>query len=605
MAQELTRRGFLKRASLIAGGAAMVGLVSCAPGSGPSAASQDMPESAEAVGDAEPIAPLEVPSAWDEEFDVVVVGSGGGLNATMYAAENGASVVCVEKEGRIGGASRHASAILITAGGTKQQEEAGYGWPVAPFNLDAAVAAMQKEHNFSLDDKLQKAFLTAGAEMVDWLLGHENIDLTYSAPYTTEDPKDQTFNGCCYFPTAMLTGEHSGIQGMELILEPLAEDAEKAGATILTSTECTGLVYDGERVAGIRVVGEDGSEKYFKANKGVILTAGGFGMNLDMLQKWIPSAYYGAVQGGPMPFHTGEVTRMAQGLGADMAGFNSYSCWPLGMDEYWGDGDGSYWHYFWGGERQLVSNAWLRINKMGNRMPYLVRCPGWNPQPAFSEFGFDCGDVATASVWASQPGGKSYVIFDDDYRTNVFKLFETYGPPFEADPNRKPLTEEDILPDDALISNDWVSEVQAAIDRGAIKKADTLEELAEMMGFAPEVLVSAVDRWNELCEQGEDTDLSIPYLPEWLLPIKKPPYYGSCVGGMLGKTLCGVRVNENMQVVNTDGGVIPGLYAGYTTAGGFAGESCFGGRFGNPTALGSVGVSLATGYWAAKSLLSE
>lgn len=72
---------------------------------------------------------------------------------------------------------------------------------------------------------------------------------------------------------------------------------------------------DGGKVVGVMVTDlASGSKKYVKANKGVILCAGGMGMNKDLLKKHIPTAYQGAAIGGPMPSQTGEAFRMGLGV---------------------------------------------------------------------------------------------------------------------------------------------------------------------------------------------------------------------------------------------------------------------------------------------------
>ncbi|MEG0504422.1 MAG: FAD-binding protein, partial [Raoultibacter sp.] len=140
-----------------------------------------------------------------------------------------------------------------------------------------------------------------------------------------------------------------------------------------------------------------------------------------------------------------------------------------------------------------------------------------------------------------------------------------------------------------------------AVERGAVKKADTLEELAEMLLLDPDVVKNSVKKYNALCEKGEDDELAFPYDPSWLSPIDTPPYYAAIIGGQIGKTLCGLRINGDFQVINEKGASIPGLYAGYSTAGGFIGDGTAGG-FWNGTMYGGVGSSLVTGYIAAKKL---
>lgn len=129
------------------------------------------------------------------------------------------------------------------------------------------------------------------------------------------------------------------------------------------------------------------------------------------------------------------------------------------------------------------------------------------------------------------------------------RLSRSFATKRRPDKSRVPIEKDGTLIENNLVSDDWRQEVLDAIDRGAIKKADTLEELAEKVGLDPDRFVAAVKRWNEVCETGEDTDLAVPYNSEWLVPLKKPPYYCAKIGAMIGKTLCGLRVDENMHVL--------------------------------------------------------
>lgn len=598
---QVSRRGFLKGAAFAAGGAVAVGLGACAPKDNLASTVSDNEAKA---SEADPIEPAAVPDNWNMEADIVVVGmGGGGVNAAAYAAEQGASVIAIEKSETIGGASAHAGSIFNVVGGTKSQNEAQYGWPQYPaMKPEDAIGYIQKDFNYTLDDKMMTSWLSGGIEAIDWMESHPESSMQLFV--------DPEMPGMSFFWASkqFMTGETgSYILGMKPVVEGMASVAEAHGAQILTSTACKTFVQDQGRIVGV-VAERNGDEVYIKAAKGVILTAGGFGMNLDMLEKWIPTAYRGAASGGPMPSHTGEVTRMALGVGADMAGFDSWSAWHGFIDEARnGDrGDGEFWHYFYHGERQLVANPWLTIDRMGNRVPYYVRDPvNGSEQKMYQKDFFDTGDIITAGSYMGRIGGRSFQIFDADYPTNVFKLVDSYGPAGHLDQNKCPFTADSEVPEEALglVSKNWEAEVQEVIDRGGIQTGNTLEELAENMGLDPDVVVNAVNRWNELCEQGEDTDLTIPYDPAWLIPVKNPPYYGACVSGCISKTLCGLRVDENLQVIDTAGHPIPGLYAGFSTAGGFAGESCYAGDY-NPTIFGACGASFVSGYIAAKAALS-
>ncbi|MDR1185704.1 MAG: FAD-dependent oxidoreductase [Coriobacteriales bacterium] len=631
MKEDVSRRDFLKGAGLMAGSVALsVGVTACtgqedaaAPtgangatsgetgGAGgttvtdgatitPRPGVHEGPPafSGETRPDAQPIAPLSPPAAWDKEADVVVIGTGmGGLTATLYAAQQGISVIAVEKDPVTGGASRHATGTMNICGGSNAQNEMGYGWPVFPYDINASAAKIQQYYNYSIDNALLKAALEDGPGWFDWMMEQKSVNLVCG--------------GFAFMDALVLTGVPLTFKGLDNTCTGLEADAREAGAEFMLNTRCDTLVADNGRVVGVKLTDKSAdAELYVKANKGVVLTAGGMGVNLDMLEKYIPSAYLYATTGGPMPSHTGEGIRMGLGMGADISGYDSFSCWEGGLDNYWGDGDGQFFHYFWHGPSQVAQNPWLLLDKAGNRVPFYLddMMSTTNVlQPGFDPTGFTMGDLSTAAAWMSAVGHRAIAIFDADYEATLekFKVDTVKG----TDLSRTPLTvgyniAAGVDPE-PFVSLDWHAEFDEAIENGSVKQADTLEDLAVQLKMEPERLIGAVERWNELCELGEDTDLLIPYLPQWLIPLKTPPYYGIPEGGHISKTLAGLRVNTKLQVLDRDANVIPGLYAGWTTAGGLGGESSYGGQLGNCTLFGSVGASGVGGWMAIRGLLTN
>ena len=142
-----------------------------------------------------------------------------------------------------------------------------------------------------------------------------------------------------------------------------------------------------------------------------------------------------------------------------------------------------------------------------------------------------------------------------------------------------------VIPDDDPLvdrvpewQRDWRNAFQIMVDAGAVKECDTIEELEQELGLREGVLVKAVEDWNKACEAGEDSVPTYKYDPEWLIPIGDPPYYGAKIGGNLFATKCGLRINPQMQVIDVEGAVIEGLYAGWHTAGGSNGENNIAGK---------------------------
>ena len=616
MGKDISRRNFIKDAAFIAGGATIAaGLSGCstqpessnkgAGDSSPSAASGDvlvgqrppvnggsgpLPMQTGKIGpNATPIPPVDAPGTWDAEYDVIVVGSGyGGLTATAYASEGGLSVALIEKSDLTGGCARHSAGNMIQPGGTKAQIERGYSWPGDSYDPYAAAAKYQEYNNYSVDYDLLLNTITSGTEWAEWMQEQPGVEwVCLGAAFVNKD---------------IASGVRNNVLGNASTCDALEKNARDAGADIRLSTECKALVKDGDRIVGIKVASGENDEVFLKANKGVIFTGGGFGYNLDLLEQYAPTAYMYSVQGGPFPTHTGDCLRMGLGVGADIAGFNSFSNWEGGLDDYWGSGDGAYWHYFWNGARQVIMNPWLRINKLGNRLPFHIVEFGQNVQKGYDLKTFSMGDLTNAASWMSPIGHRTYAIFDSNYKKSL-EVFEerTMG----LDQSRVPLRPDGKTVDNVYCTTDWEGDFQQAVDRGAIQKADTIEELATMLGLESDKVIAAVNRWNELCAKGEDTDLPIPYFPEWMIPIDSPPYYGAANGGSICKTTCGLRVNKHMQVLNPEGTPISGLYAGYYTAGGISGENSFGGQAFGPTIFGGVAISGVGGWMAIHGLLNS
>ena len=525
--------------------------------------------------DSRPISPVPPPSRWNFEYEVVVVGTGGGgLAAAARLAEAGRSVCVIDKcpEEWVGGATKQAL-VFITFGGTRYQNAARFALPSFPFNPDALVQYMLPYYNYSVDPRLLRELAVKGAECVDWM-GDCGVPWTLDP---LSGPTGHIWEGA----------DEGGFiaRGMKPITDHMYQFALQHGATFQFDTDLQALVVDRGRVVGVQC-SRAGAAIYIRATSAVLLAAGGFANNREMLKKYIPEVFTGAACSYAMPSDTGEAIRMGIGAGADLAGLGSSVSFDGGIDWQY-DGSGGYHQYLYNGSTQLARQPWLGIDISGKRYPFLDAYPG-----GFSANIWQKMD-SQAIVLMSLPGQRGYVIFDSNYETNI-ERFNQVG-------CRKPITPDmpnlDRMPT-WVAPHDWREGAKLAIERGAIKKADSLEELGHVLGFEAGVLPGAVRDWNEICDSGVDSEMYFP--PEWLVPVVKPPFYGIRIGANLFATKCGLRVNTRMQVLATTQQPIPGLYAAFHTAGGAVGEhaSSLGGI------LHSAGLSWTSGYAAALSILA-
>lgn len=131
---------------------------------------------------------------------------------------------------------------------------------------------------------------------------------------------------------------------------------------------------------------------------------------------------------------------------------------------------------------------YLRVNKLGKRFT-----PEYEPYNHL------------ALAMQNQPGAINWYITDGDAAGAIDKMWtpssSCYGP-----------------------KEVWVG---AATSENALK-ADTLEELAGLMGVPADAFVETINHWNAMCEAGEDTDFHM--LPSMMHPIKTAPFYANLEG---------------------------------------------------------------------------
>lgn len=271
---------------------------------------------------------------WTARADVVVVGLGAaGASAALAAVEAGASVIVVERSGAGGGTSAHAGGFLYLGGGTALQKACGF---------DDTVEEMEAFLNLALGEqrdpvKIHEYCVDSSAHY-DWLVDH---GVPFVAEYHEQhDRESPTVAGLQYtagedaapFASVVRPVPRGHIPAKKwaaggLLMESLIASLSATSAQILTDTRVDSLVIDptdGGRVVGVRATSA-GASVHVAANKAVVLTAGGFIYNPEMVDTYCPPAARCAYFVGT-DTDDGSGIRLGQGVGAQIARMDSIEC---------------------------------------------------------------------------------------------------------------------------------------------------------------------------------------------------------------------------------------------------------------------------------------
>ena len=105
----------------------------------------------------------------------------------------------------------------------------------------------------------------------------------------------------------------------------------------------------------------------------------------------------------------------------------------------------------------------------------------------------------------------------------------------------------------------------------AIQTADTLEELAEKIGVDADALVAEVEKYNGYCAAGKDDEFAKD--PQYLRALESGPYYSFELNVGIFTTVGGLKIDEDSEVLTSEGQAIPGLYATGCDTGGLYGDA--------------------------------
>ncbi|OGO21685.1 MAG: hypothetical protein A2144_13650, partial [Chloroflexi bacterium RBG_16_50_9] len=294
------------------------------------------------------------------------------------------------------------------------------------------------------------------------------------------------------------------------------------------------------------VVAVKNGEEFLIKTRSVILATGGFGDNKELLKKYCPD-YYDGMPVDHWPHHSshsGDGLLMAEEIGAAIA--DSVPIYHIGP-YYPG------YLYPWQSLPAMAMHpcaVW--VNNRGRRF--------------IDEAGY--GSMVVGNAIILQPDKVMYSLFDDELRKNVEE-----GRSVSAGRPRKQAGRGggtiEVAPEKGLPG--LAEELQKHAKGGDTKTAASWDGIAKWIGADPEILKAEINEYNSYCEQGHDEIFAKDR--KYLQPLRNPPYYAMRCYARVGETLGGIKVNENMEILDKQLKVIPGAYAAGVIADGCQGQT--------------------------------
>jgi succinate dehydrogenase/fumarate reductase flavoprotein subunit len=514
--QSLGRREFLGLAAAGVATATAAGLAGCTSDT----ASAQNPSSG---------APSMIPAKWDYEADLVVVGAGTSLTGALKAATLGLSVILIDS--------------LATPGGTTAVSGGSVWIPCNKYADDSKEAA--KTYMMKINDGMQPeimvdTYIQYASEMLEFITSEAGVQWQLA---DRTDYHDLWEGSTRKVRTLRPLNEEGGMMTGVGYTGPEAERIEELGGTFLFETTVDRLVArlleDGrqEILGVVAYENSGGKELYIKANKAVMLGAGGFDWNDEMKATYLELPSINSLQ---VKTCLGQGIKMAQQVGAEL------SMMALG----WGNG-------CYLDENGGPTGGTLCYN--GDTSSMLVNRNG-------RRFCDEVGDYD--SVWYGF-GGARETTGDMRYSNYpAWYICDQYNREFKPETIGAGTvgTGQNNTTPKKLFGVESTESVPAWVTQ-----ADTLEELAEKIGVPADNLVAQVEKFNRDAAQGFDSefrrgdsgfDRGGPGRPvECLAPMVTPPYFAAQYVPYLQGTKGGPKINEKGQVIHVNGKAIPRLYA--------------------------------------------
>lgn len=465
-----------------------------------------------------------------ESFDVVIVGGGGsGLATGVSAAQNGISVVLLEKRPELGGTTGIAIGSF-TANRTALQRKEGIEDSPDDHEADAGLFGPVEIQSCN-NSQMRQFFLGHSADTLDWLM---DMGLRFHGP----SPE----------PPNRVPRMHNVVPNAKAYIAALQSRLIVLGGTIICNARAEELVKEGDRIVGVRAR-INGETITFRARRGVVLAAGDYSNSPEIISRYKGARFSGIE--GINPYCSGDGHLMAELVGAQL----------LNMDVTYGPEI----RFIPPARKpfsQLLPASGFIARLMGSFLPFVPRffinamikrlLVTWqHPEDRLFEDGAIlinnrserfCNEKVSPEREiriSEQPGKMCYILLDK----RLAQKYSTWPHFISTAPE---------------IAYAYVNDYRR-IRPDITMVRENLKGLAEVRGLPAEPLQKTVENYNSYVSGREDdpfgrTGDSEPLMDgRWWLIGPAKAYFTTTEGG--------AGINESFQVLDTDGRPIEGLYA--------------------------------------------
>ena len=469
------------------------------------------------------------------DTDILIVGAGnGGMFAAAYAAANGLNFRVIEQNANVQD-TRHWYGAVDSAAAKEAGEPA----------TDKAklLSEISRYASGKCDQRVVKTWINESAAMHDFMRSILEDKYGWVCDFTSGSeaawPAENAEHNTDYlYPVQehnyMASERASGLPRNELLLQYIQE----LGYDVDFKTSLAKLEKNSDgRITGVIAQStEDDHFIRYNANQGVLLACGGFPGNPYMMEQLDPLGTSVTTACSYSPADKGYGIRAAVWAGANLDKeaapmlFDRGIVAP-GVDAGYVDSDSAFGGKAFPGKIRQYNpgtQPFLKVNRNGERFAN-ESCP--------------YNDIVYAA--AHQPGRVYAQICDANILEDA-KRFHTIGCSAQTRNGGEKYIQ---------------GKMDEAIEAGALFKCDTLDELADKMGFtgaAKDTFLATVERYNELYDKQNDEDFGKPAYR--LSAIRTAPFYGCWLGASLLTTEQGIAINEKGQALDTNNQPMEGLY---------------------------------------------